>query len=193
MVTKVTGPETTTPDVRPADNVHHREVGHTLVNPIGPNQLDGPRLAARESRYNNSTEERAIIAAYDEAAFDRVRPMEKFFIAQADRLAAEVTVPNPVNGKPGLIDATEEIVTELNNLVTALERGGSASDLAERFKALQNKARHEALPRIGRTQHAIENSHLPRLADPYGAVQNTIAKMPYSSYRPIDPARYIKR
>jgi hypothetical protein len=193
MATRVTGPHSTTPEAVAEDTARHRDTGGTLVNPIGPNQLDGPRVVARESGYRNSTDEREMIAAIDKAAFDRVRPVEQFFINQAERLAAETTQPNPVNGKPGTIGTADEVITGLYAVVTELERGASASELAERFKSLQNRARQELLPKIARTQHAIETTHLPRLEDPYAAAQDIIAKMPYSSFRPLDPARYIDR
>lgn len=192
MATRVSGPDTTTPEAPADDTARYRDTGGSIVNPIGPNQLDGPRVAAREASYRNSTEERDQIAAMDEAAFERVRPMEQFFINQGERLAAEITESDPINGKPGTVPAADALATELYALVTELERGASASDLAERFKSLQNRARHELLPRITRHQRAIETT-MPRLEDPYAAVQDTIAKMPFSSFRPLDASRYIDR
>jgi hypothetical protein len=193
MATRVTGPDSTAPEAVAEGTTRHRDTGGTLVNPIGPNQLDGPRVRAREASYRNATEERDMIAAMDKAAFDRVRPMEQFFINQAERLAAEAISPNPLNGRPGTVGKADELISDLYAIVTELERGASASELAERFKTLQNRARQEVLPKIASTQRAIEESHLPRLEDPYAAVQSTIAKMPYSSFRPLDPARYIDR
>ena len=193
MATRVTGPTTTTPEAAPADTARYRDTGGSLVNPVGPNQLDGPRIAAREASYRNSTEERDQIAAIDKAAYERVRSLEQFFINHGERLAAEIHDPDPVNGRPGTVGAADALATDLYALITALERGASASDVTEQFKVLQNRANAEVLPRISRQRRAIEETHLPRLEDPYAAVQDTIAKMPFSSYRPLDPSRYIER
>lgn len=192
MATRVTGPDSTTPEAAP-DTARHRDTGGTLVNPIGPNQLDGPRVAMREASYRNSTEERDHIAAIDKAAFDRVRPLEEFFINRGEQLAAEVTQPDPRTGKSGTIGSADAVATELYAIVTELERGASARDVAERFKSLQNRAKADVLPKIARAQREIEHTHLPRLEDPYAAAQDTIAKMPYSSFRPLDTTRYIDR
>lgn len=187
--TRVTGPESTAPEVEPT--TQHRDNGGTLVNPIGPGTLDGPRVAAREARYGNSQEEIEAVMAIDQAAFDRVRPLEQYMIGRAENFVDDVmgtTHPVSHEHRPGLIDKTEDIVTNLNDLVTELERGASASDLADRFVALQNQALHMALPKLLRAMGEAE-SHLPKMIDPYGEVQKLIAKMPHSSYRPITPAK----
>lgn len=190
MATKVTGPESNTPESRAADNVHRRDYGGTLVNFIGPNQLDGPRVAAREAQYGNRQAEIEAVMDIDNAAFDRVRPVEDGMMARAEQFIDDMERKGTEAVRPGLIESTEGIVTQLNNLVTQLERGTPASQLAERFKQLQNEARAIALPKIVRALQAVENSHLPNMEDPYGRVQDKIiAKMPRSSFRPLRPQR----
>lgn len=188
MATKVTGPDSTTPDIPPADNVHYRDTGGTMVVPIGPDQLDGPRIAARHATYPNAQAEMAAVRAIDEAAFDRVRTMEGYILDRATRDLAAMTDNDP---ERGTIANADQITSDLYAIVTELERGASASDLAARFKALQNRAMQEALPRVARAQRTIA-WHMPRVEDPYGTTQNSIAKMPYSSYRPLDPSRYAR-
>lgn len=184
--TRVTGPDSTTPDGQPADTVRSRDLGGTIVNPIGPGTLDGPRVAAREAQYGNRQAEIEAVMDIDQAAFDRVRGMETYLLGRAENFVEDVTGIGAGTRRPGLIDKTEEIVTNLNNLVTELERGASASDLAERFVALQNEARHTAMPKLSRAMREAE-SHIPKMQDPYGETQRLIAKMPFSSYRPIVP------
>ncbi|MDL5351583.1 hypothetical protein [Microbacterium sp. zg-YB36] len=190
MATKVTGPESITPDVQPEENVRYRDMGGTIVNVIGPNQLDGPRIAAREAQYGNRQAEIEAVMDIDQAAFDRVRPVEASMAARAEHLIDEVERKGSDTVPPGLLESTEGIVTQLNNLVTQLERGTPASQLAERFKQLQNQAITMALPKVVRALQMIEESHLPNMEDPYGRVQNkVIAKMPNSSFRPLRPRR----
>lgn len=188
MATKVTGPESATPEAPPAENTHYRDVGGTIVNVIGPNQLDGPRIAAREAQYGNRQDEVEAVMDIDQAAFDRVRAVEESMTARAEHLIDEIERKGTDTVPPGLIESTESIVTQLNNLVSQLERGAPANQLAERFKQLQNEARHIALPKMARALQAIERSHLPNMEDPYGRVQSKIiAKMPHSSFRPLRP------
>ncbi|MGN7964906.1 hypothetical protein ACTJKK_02390 [Microbacterium sp. 22179] len=185
IATRVTGPESTAPEVEPTSQL--RDNGGTLINPIGPGTLDGPRIAAREARYGNSQEEIEAVMAIDQAAFDRVRPLEQYMIGRAENFIDDVMgTMHPVSHERrlGLIDKTEDIVTNLNDLVTELERGAPASDLADRFVALQNQALHLALPKLVRAMGEAE-SHLPKMIDPYTEVQRLIAKMPYSSFRPL--------
>ncbi|WP_100813584.1 hypothetical protein [Microbacterium lacus] len=190
MATKVTGPESVTPDVQPAETVRYREMGGTIVNVIGPNQLDGPRIAAREAQYGNRQAEIEAVMDIDQAAFDRVRPVEAGMAARAENFIDDIERKGTDTVSPGLIESTEGIVTQLNNLVTQLERGTPASQLAERFKDLQNQARHMAVPKMARALQMVEESHLPNMEDPYGRVQNkVIAKMPHSSFRPLRPRR----
>lgn len=190
MATKVTGPESSTPEAQPAESAHHRDMGGSLVSFIGPNQLDGPRVAAREAQYGNRQAEIEAVMDIDQAAFDRVRPVEQGMMARAEQFIDEVERKGTDTVTPGLIESTEGIVTELNNLVTQLERGTPASQLADRFKELQNRAHAMALPKIVRALQAVENSHLPNMEDPYGRVQDkVIAKMPRSSFRPLRPQR----
>lgn len=192
MATRVSGPESTAPDVAP-EHVHYRDTGGSLVNPIGPGFLDSARIAAREAVYGNSQQERETVFAADQAAFDKVQALEQFLVDRAEGFIDSVTREGSETVRPGIITATESVVTRLNGLVTELERGVPASQLAERFKDLQNEATHAALPKLLRAKQAIEETHLPNMEDPYGATQRAISKMPRSSARPIDPQRYIRR
>jgi len=189
MTTRVTGPESTAPEASSA-STPYRDSGGTIINLIGPNQLDGPRIAARLAEYGNRQEEREAVTAIDNAAFDRVRALEQSWIDNAKAFIGSVTRKGNDTTRPGIIDSTEEIVTQLNNLVTALERGTPASQLAGRFKQLQNEAMHPALPKALDAMRAIENSYLPNMIDPFGRAQDTIAKMPMSSLRALDPKRF---
>lgn len=155
---------------------------------IGPNQLDGPRIAAREAQYGNRQAEIEAVMDIDNAAFDRVRAVEEGMAIRAEHFIDEVERKGTDTVSPGLIESTEGIVTQLNNLVTQLERGASATQLAERFKELQNQALHMAIPKMVRALQAVETSHLPNMEDPYTRVQDmVIAKMPRSSFRPLKP------
>ncbi|MCZ0710576.1 hypothetical protein OYT00_11245 [Microbacterium paraoxydans] len=191
--TRVTGPEDTAPAAPTDDAARYRDSGGTIVNNIGPGTLDNPRIAAREAQYGNRQAEIEAVMAIDESAFDRVRELEAFMIGRAENFVADVMGSTEGFGprharRPGLIDKTEEVVTKLNNLVTELERGGSTSDLAERFVALQNEARHTALPKLSRAMREAD-SHIPKMQNPYAEVQRLITKMPFSSFRPIAPAK----
>ena len=168
----------------------YRDTGGTLVNPIGPGTLDGPRIRAREAHYGNRQAEVKAVMDIDQAAFDRVRALEQYMIGRAENFIEDMNGSRKGIGpkRPGLIDTAEDIVTNLNDLVTELERGATASALAERFVALQNDAMHAALPKLLRAMNEAEG-HLPRMQDPYSATQDIVAKMPHSSFRPIVPAR----
>lgn len=191
--TRVTGPEDTAPATPTDDTARYRDTGGTIVNNIGPGTLDNPRIAAREAQYGNRQAEIEAVMDIDQAAFDRVRELETFMIGRAENFVADVMGTTEGSGprharRHGLVDKTEEIVTNLNDLVTELERGGSASDLAERFVALQNEALYTAMPKLSRAMREAD-SHIPKMQDPYAEVQRLIAKMPFSSFRPIAPAK----
>jgi hypothetical protein len=173
--------------------IKYRDVGGSLVTQVGPNQLDGPRYSARTATYANSNEEREIVNAYDRAAFERVRVLEQFMVGQADAFVAKVTQPNPRTNAPSVIGAADTLVSELHEVLKELERGTPASELAERFSALQNEARHALFPKIARYQRDIEGTHLPNMEDPYAKAQDVIAVMPFSSFRPLDPTPYLDR
>lgn len=190
--TRVTGPNSTMPEATAYATPRH-DAGGSLVNPIGPGTLDDPRIAAREAQYGNRQEEIEAVMSIDQAAFDRVRALENYMIGRAENFVADVVGSTEGfgthhNRRAGLIDRTEDIVTELNDLVTQLERGATAVDLAQRFVALRNKATHEALPKLSRAMLEAD-THIPKMQDPYGEVQRVIAKMPHSSFRPVVPAK----
>lgn len=185
---RVPGPTASATDT-PTETARYRDSGGTVVSPIGPGTLDGPRLAAREAEYGNRQREIEAVMNIDNAAFDRVRSLERYMIDRAEDFVADVMGATEGTSarrarRPGLIDVAEEVVTGLNALVTELERGASAGDLAERFIALQNEAKHAALPKLARAIQEVDG-HIPKMEDPYGEVQRIIAKMPYSSFRPL--------
>ena len=180
--TRVTGPDTTAPEAQ-SDTGPIRP-GGSLVNPIGPGTLDDPRVAAREAQYGNRQAEIDAVMAIDQAAFDRVRALEQYMAGRAENFVADVmgtTHPVSHERRPGLIDKTEDIVTQLNDLVGELESGATASDLAERFVALQNNALHMALPKLlramrGRGTHPEDGG--PVRGNPADHRQDAVLQLP---------------
>lgn len=157
-------------------------MGAMLINPVGPGALDGPRMAAREALYGNSELERKTIAAYDDAAFDRVRRTETSL-----RESAETSMQR--NAKH--VETAENVAGRLLTLAKDLRRGKvSVEDAATEYQRLQALAK-DTQSRLERAAHEAAR-HTERLSDPYAATQNLIAKMPRSSFVGLDPSRFIR-
>lgn len=155
---------------------------YRIVQLVGPDALDRPRIAARHLRFPNTTAERRYLAAIDRAAFDRVHQYETLMMDNAERDIDRAGVR---------AEAADEAIRTLNDLADRLDRGEYSEEMVKDFNMLRTRADQRILPGLDREARSLETHHLPKLEDPYKAAQETWAKMPASSFNPLDPTPYL--
>lgn len=155
---------------------------YRIVQLVGPDALDRPRIAARHLRFPNTTAERRYLAAIDRAAFDRVHQYEALMMDNAerdiDRAATSAT-------------AADDAISALNDLADRLNDGEYSEDMVKDFNSLRLRAQQTILTHLNREARSLETHHLPKLEDPYKAAQDTWAEMPDSTFNPLDPTPYL--
>lgn len=155
---------------------------YRIVQLVGPDSLDRPRIAARHLRFPNTTAERRYLAAIDRAAFDRVHQYEALMMDNAER---------DIDRAATRAQAADDTISALNDLTDRLSRGEYSKDMVKEFNDLRMRTEQTIIPGLDREARSLETHHLPKMEDPYQAAQETWAEMPDSTFNPIDPTPYL--
>ncbi|KQO09703.1 hypothetical protein ASF06_05445 [Agreia sp. Leaf244] len=136
-----------------------------MAIPLTPDQT---RIAARESAYANSIEEKENIARVDGEFFDRVRIFENHALSNARQFMDGVHVD---------LVAADELETAIRREVRfALNEGANPEAVAYRHTALVASAK-AAIERLERAERESE-WHANRLNDPYSQYAALVSKFP---------------
>lgn len=134
-----------------------------LANPT----LDRLRIAAREATYPNSTVETKTVEDLERSITEKVRQHENDLVTTATFVH---------DGGERVLAVTDELLGEMSDLLSDVERSGADASLAARYQNLRGRMT-QRIAELERVEREAE-FHANKVLDPYGSLEKLRQKYP---------------